>query len=178
MLCWYSIVSFLANIWVTSLKPFYRKARQRFTQIFTIENNFGATLWAEPISESLKIVFFAILQFSEWQVESKFSESRVKPLKLCKSIFCHKKYFTKRFWRYYVLQKGCSECLKRLILTTLSNFELRNRNCFLVKRGKALFQIFFLGNILKNSFSLTFDLLRFYKDFWIYWNYGIFKLNI
>ena len=95
------------------------KRRQRFTQIFTIQNNFGATLWAEPISESLKIVFFAILQFSEWQVESKFSESRVKPLKLCKSIFCHKKYFTKRFWRYYVLQKGCSECLKRLILTTL-----------------------------------------------------------
>ena len=52
--------------------------------------------------------YFAIFWVTSWkQILGKQSEA------------CVIKYFTKRFWRYYVLQKGCSECLKRLILTTL-----------------------------------------------------------
>ena len=58
--------------------------------MFTIENNFEATLWAEMNPESLKTTFFVILQFFEWQVETKFWESRGKPSKLCKSMFCQK----------------------------------------------------------------------------------------
>ena len=143
---WKSVFMFFANLWVTKLKPFFRKVRQSvqnyWNQNLVIESFFknrsGGTLSSKMnLLHAWKAHFSVFCKFLSGKVETIFWESQAKRLKLFKSTFGQGKPLRKMFWRYFELKNECFNRFKNAFFSFLQVFEWRNWNHFLGKWGKA-----------------------------------------
>ena len=137
------IFQVFANIWVTKLKPFSGKVRQRVQNFLNqnlviksfLGNGFEAIFTSKTNVLNVWKVHFSV--FWKFLIESFFWESRGKRSKLFKSKFGHRKLLRKWFSSYLQLKNECSECWKRAFFSFLQVFAWRSWNHFLGKWGKA-----------------------------------------
>ena len=130
-----SIFLIFSNFWVTKLKPFFGKVRQRvqsylnqnvIIEIF-LENGFQATLrWKTNVLKVWKGHFSFFRKLLRYEAERVFWESEGKPSKVFKSKFFHKQLLRKCFSSYLELKNESSEALKRTFFIFLQIFEWRS----------------------------------------------------
>ena len=134
-----NIFQFFANFWVTKLKPFSGKVRQRVQNYLNwnlgvgsfLENGFEATLISKANVLSLwKNHISAFCKVLSDEVKTPFWKKEAKRSTLFKSKFNHKKILRKWFWSYQKLENEYFEGLKRVFLSFLQSFEWRSWNRF------------------------------------------------
>ena len=137
------IFQFFANFWVTKLKPFSGKVRQRMQNYLNqnlvigrfLENGFEASFSAKTNIVSIWKEHFSLSD----KFETIFSKSKAKCLKLFKEKFRHKKLLKKWLWSSLELKKESSmRVWKKHFSFFWQIFKWRSWNHFLAKWGKVL----------------------------------------
>ena len=130
-----SIFLIFSNFWVTKLKPFFGKVRQRVQSYLNqnviigifLENGFLATLRLKTnVLKVWKGHFSFFCKFLRYEAERVFWEREAKPSKVFKSKFFHKQLLRKCFSSYLELKNESSEALKRTFFIFLQIFEWRS----------------------------------------------------
>ena len=133
------------NFWVTKLKPFSMKVRQRVQNYLNqnliiesfLENGFEAPLRSKTNVMSIwkgYISFFR--KFLSGEVETIFRENKAKGSKLFKSKFRHRNLLTKLPWSFLEFHKQYCVCLNIAFLSFLQISYWGRWNHFLAKWGK------------------------------------------